>query len=319
MTETTGVGRIAEDLAVRIRPSLDPTVEWVIRAELLVPAGGAAAVQVLLPGLAYDRRYWRVPGEYDYVEFMLRQGYAVLALDRLGTGQSSRPPAHQVTVDSNVEVIHRVIQELRRGTPGGHSFDQVVTVGHAFGSGLAIVEAARHADVDALVLTGMLHARAPAYEEVIGQFHPAAHDPILGDPDMPEWYLTQKPGLRARMFEYAGGIDRRLSAHHELIKSTATIGEGKSLPQTYLREYSAAVLRPVLLVVGEHDALLRGEGVKLAADARSVRCFERGFYAPGAELAAHVIAGTGHSLNLHRSAREGYQLVREWLDRRSPQ
>jgi pimeloyl-ACP methyl ester carboxylesterase len=316
VTQTNTVGRAAEDLDVRIRPSLDPTVGWMVRAELLVPAGGAATVQVLLPGLTYDRRYWQVPGEYDYVEFMLRAGYAVLALDRLGTGQSSRPPAHQVTVDSNVEVIHRVIQKLRHGTPSGHSFDQVVTVGHAFGSGLAIVEASRHTDVDAVVLTGMLHTTVPTYEEMTDPFHAAAEDPILGDPDMPERYMTQKPGLRARMFEHAAGIDRQLSAYHELIKSTATIGEGETLPQTYLREHSVGVQCAVLLVVGEHDALLRGKDVEYPADSRSVQRFEQDFYAPEAELETHVIADTGHSLNLHRNARAGYQLTREWLDRR---
>ncbi|MEK8108284.1 hypothetical protein NKG94_31440 [Micromonospora sp. M12] len=149
-----------------------------------------------------------------------------------GHRSSSRPPAGQVTVDSNVDVIHHVIQELRRGTPGGHAFDQVVTVGHAFGSGLAVVEAARHADVDALVLTSMLHTVTPTYREMIGPCHSAAQDPVIGDPNLPEWYLTQRPGLRARLFEYAGGIDRRLSAHDELIKSTATLGEGQSLSES---------------------------------------------------------------------------------------
>ena len=303
----SGVARTAEDLTIRVRPGPDPAAEWVIRAELLVPAGGAATVQVLLPGLTYDRRYWQVPGQYDYAEFMLRAGYAVLAWDRPGTGRSSRPPAHQVTVDSNVEVIHQVVRQLRRGTPGGPGFDRVVSVGHAFGAGLAIVAAARHTDVDALVLTGMLHRPPPTYEEVTGQFHPAVQDPILGDADLPEGYLTQPPGLRARMFEHPGGIDRRLSAHDELIKSTATVGECGSLPQTYRRECSAAVRCPVLLLVGEHDSAVPGADVQR---------LEQGFFAAEARLETRVIAGAGHALNLHRTAPRGYRLVRDWLDRR---
>jgi pimeloyl-ACP methyl ester carboxylesterase len=313
VTEATTVGRVAEDLAVRIRPSLDPAVEWVIRGELLVPAGGAAVVQLLLPGLTYDRRYWQVPGDHDYVEFMLRAGHAVLVVDRPGTGQSSRPPAHQVTVDSNVEVIHHVVTQLRHGTPGGHSFDRVVAVGHGFGAGLAVVAAARHADVDALVLTGLLHTVVPTYEEVFGPLHPAAQDPILGDPDVPDRYLTQPPGLRARMFEYAGGIDRQLTAHDELIKSTATTGEAETFAQIYQRGYSAAVRCPVLLVVGEHDPSLGDWDVDCAADPGAVQRFERGCYASAAELTTHVVADTGHALNLHRTARAGYQLVRDWL------
>ncbi|MER7758940.1 alpha/beta hydrolase [Streptomyces sp. NPDC097619] len=309
-------GRIREDLTFRVRPASAPDTEWQIRGELLVPAQGADTVQVLLPGLTYDRRYWTVPGRYDYAGHMLRAGYAVLLIDRLGTGASSRPAATDVTVDSNVETIHHVIQELRSGTPGGHSFDKVVSVGHSFGSGLAIVEAARHADVDALVVTGMLHTMAPLYDEVINFFHPGSEDPVISDPDLPQWYMTQRPGLRARMLEHAEGIDPELSAHNELIKATATLGEGESLPQTYLAEYSQAVKVPVLLVVGEHDALFSSADVAFAADSESVHAFEQSFYAPEAELETHVIAGTGHSLTVHRTAPESYALTERWLNRK---
>jgi pimeloyl-ACP methyl ester carboxylesterase len=264
---------VTADLAVRV-----PGEQWVVRGELLVPDGGASAVQVLLPGLAYDRRYWQVPGEYDYAGFMLRAGYAVLALDRLGTGRSSRPPADEVTVDSNVEAIHRVVQQLRRE----YAFDRVVAVGHGFGSGLAVAEAERHADVDALVLTGLPRA----YEGVVDSLHPAAEDPILGDADLPESYLAQRPGMRARLFEHPRGVERRLSAHHELIKSTVTTGEVASLPQ--LPPPSDAVPVPVLLVAGDQDEY---------ADL------------PGTQL----IPGSGHALNLHRSAAKGFRVISEWL------
>jgi len=309
-------GRVVEDLTFVVRPENGSAAEWVLRAELLIPAGGARTVQVLLPGLTYDRRYWQVPGENNYVEFMLEAGYAVLALDRLGTGLSSRPPARQVNTDSHVEAIHQVIQDLRRGTPGGHSFANVVTVGHSYGSGIAIVEAACHHDVDGVVVTGMLHTTAPLYEEVINFFHPASEDPVIADPDLPELYATQRPGLRARMLEHAEGMDPELSAHNERIKSTATIGEGDSLPQTYLPAYSSAVERPVLLVLGEFDALFSSHDVDFAADSGSVHGFEEKFYGPAAELEVHVLPQTGHSLTVHRTAQQGYQVVREWLDRR---
>ncbi|MGW6704461.1 alpha/beta hydrolase [Streptomyces sp. NPDC054956] len=314
--ESPADGRVREDLTFRVRPAASPETEWQLRGELLIPEQGADTVQVLLPGLTYDRRYWTVPGEYDYAAHMLAAGYAVLLLDRLGTGASSRPSALDVTVDSNVETIHHVIQELRSGTPAGHSFAKVVTVGHSFGSGLAIVEAARHADVDALVVTGMLHTTAPLYDEVINFFHPGAEDPVIADPDLPQWYMTQRPGLRARMLEHAEGIDPELSAHDELIKATATLGEGESLPQTYLPEYSLAVKVPVLLVVGEHDALFSSADVGFAADSEAVHAFEEGFYGPEAELETHVVPATGHSLNVHRSAPEAYALTARWLHRK---
>ena len=310
----TSSATTTEDLTFRVRPSGDPEAEWLIRGELRIPEGGADTVQVLLPGLTYDRRYWTAPGKYDYAAHMLSAGYAVLLIDRLGTGDSSRPPARQVTTDSHVETLHHIIGELRSGTPGGHSFTRVVTVGHSYGSGVAIVEAAQHTDVDALIITGMLHTTAPLYDEVINFFHEATEDPLLAHLNTPEQYATQRPGLRARMLEFPPGMDPEMSAFNEQIKQTATIGEGESLPQTYLPEYSRAIKVPVLLVIAEHDALFSSEDVAFAAESAAVHAFEQSFYAPEAELEAHVILGTGHSLNLHHTAPEWYALASKWLD-----
>lgn len=314
-SDPTGSGQdiVREDITFEVVPSVDPSARWKISAQLLIPAGGADTVQLLLPGLTYDRRYWQVPGEYDYAAHMVRAGYAVLLLDRIGTGASSRPPANEVTADTHVETLKPIVAALREGTPGGHSFARVVSVGHSYGAGLAIVAAARHADVDGVVVTGMLHTTSPMYDEVINFFHPGSEDPVLADPSLPQWYMTQRPGLRAKMLEYAEGIDEELSLHNEQVKSTATIGEGESLPQTYLSEFSNAITAHVLLVVGEHDALFSSADVGFAATSEAVEEFEKDFYTSSASLTTHVLPGTGHSLNLHRTAPRTYQLIHDWL------
>ena len=183
---------------------------------------------------------------------------------------------------------------------------------------MAIVEAAQHADVDALIITGMLHTTAPLYDEVINFFHEASEDPVLAHLGTPEQYATQRPGLRARMLEFGPGMDPEMSTYNEQIKQTATIGEGESLPQTYLPEYSRVIKVPVLLVVGEHDALFSSKDVAFAAESSAVHAFEQHFYAPEAELEAHVVLGTGHSLNIHHTAPEWYALAGNWLDRKGP-
>ncbi|MFD3839039.1 alpha/beta hydrolase [Streptomyces sp. NPDC058642] len=307
---------VGEDITVRV--PVDGTDRH-IAGRLLVPEQGADTVQVLIPGLTYDRRYWTLPGGYDYSAHMLRAGYAVLLLDRLGTGASSRPHGDDVNLDSHAESIHQAVALLRSGTPAGHRFSRVVSVGHSYGSGIALVEAARYADVDGLVITGMLHTTTDFYEKVDKVhdfFHPASQDPLLAGLGAPAEYLTQRPGRRARMLEFAGGIDPELSAHNELIKSTATWGEGNSLPETYRPEHSRAVKVPVLVVVGEHDALFSSSDVGFAARSEAVHAFERGYYAPEAQLETHVVPGVGHSLNVHRGAAEFYDLARDWFDRR---
>lgn len=307
-------------IRLNVSPAGKPDVRWELAGDLYLPAEGAApsTVQVLLPGLTYDRRYWTIPGPNNYAHHMARAGYAVLALDRIGTGQSSRPPALEVNTDNHVAVLHQVIQALRAGEIADLAFSGVVVVGHSYGSGIAIVEAAVHQDVDALIVSGMLHTTAPLYEKVREFFHPASEDPVLAPtapPEWPEWYMTQRPGFRATMLEYAENIDPRMSRYNELIKSTATLGEGESLPQTYAPEYSRAVRVPVLLVVGQHDALFCGEQVGFGAVAGPVHDFEKSFYHPDASLETHVIPRSGHSLNLHANAPEWFEIARHWMAR----
>ena len=59
--------------------------------------GGAAtgAVLVCVPGGTYSREYWdlNIPGRrgYSFADFATENGYAVLTIDPLGTGESSKP------------------------------------------------------------------------------------------------------------------------------------------------------------------------------------------------------------------------------------
>jgi pimeloyl-ACP methyl ester carboxylesterase len=319
---TTGtVGPVRTQVRFRVGLAEGDEPGWEVAGVLLRPTSGdSRTVQILLPGFTYDHRYWTVPGRYDYAQCMVTAGYTVLALDRIGTGSSSRPPAHDVTTDVNAFTLHQVIQQIRAGYDGLPPARQVIVVGHSYGSGVAIVEGARYADIDGLIVSGMLHATAPLHEQARSFFHHASEDPILGgaDTDWPEFYMTQRPGLRARMLEHSADIDEEISQYNEFIKSTATIGEGDTLPQTYDPGYSRSLQVPVLVVIGEHDALFSSAAVSFAADARAVHEFEKGFYAPQAQLEVHVIPGAGHSLNIHRSAPTWFAIAREWASRHLP-
>src|SRR5690348_1463454 len=64
---------------------------------LCVPSG-AHPLQVLVPGGFYNRSYWDIalpPRSYRLA--MNNAGYAILAIDRLGTGASSEPPSAVLT------------------------------------------------------------------------------------------------------------------------------------------------------------------------------------------------------------------------------
>lgn len=315
----TAAAPAGRPLRFQVRLTEGGQTGWEVVGHLFLPGTGPrpGTVQLLVPGLTYDHRYWTVPGRYHYAQYMASAGYAVVALDRIGTGASSRPPAQEVTADSNASALHQVIYALRAGHAGERPFTKVIVAGHSYGAGVAIVEAARHADIDALIVSGMLHTTAPMHAQARSFFHPAGEDPVLQamDVDWPDLYMTQRPGLRARMLESPAGMDEAVSRYNEAIKSTATVGEGDTLPQTYDRRYSHAVEVPVLVVVGERDALFSSESVSFAANAAAVHNFEKDFYGPRARLEVHVIPGAGHSLNIHKSAPGWFGIAREWCDR----
>jgi len=52
-------------------------------------------LRVLVHGGTYNHKYWNVPAmngnDYSYARFMAEAGYALLAIDQLGTGESSKP------------------------------------------------------------------------------------------------------------------------------------------------------------------------------------------------------------------------------------
>ena len=127
-------------------------------------------IQITLHGATYSHLYWDFPFQpetYSYVRRATAAGYAVLNLDRIGIGQSDRPPAADVTIPSNGYVVHQIVQALRGGdlvvpSFGRISADRVVLVGHSLGSVISIQEAATFGDVDGVVLTGLSHTVTPA-------------------------------------------------------------------------------------------------------------------------------------------------------------
>src|SRR5215207_4716409 len=92
-----------------------------------------------LHGANYNHKYWDVPEinghEYSFARYMAARKYAVLAIDQLGTGESSKPNGDMLTLDQTASAIHQVITQLRSDSNAvGYAFERVVTVSHSLGS-----------------------------------------------------------------------------------------------------------------------------------------------------------------------------------------
>ncbi|MGP4020949.1 alpha/beta hydrolase [Saccharopolyspora sp. 5N708] len=281
-----------------------------VSGTLCVPRGRAAtAVQVLVPGGTYGQDYWVLRGDPrkpSYVEQMTGAGYATLAIDRFGAGASSAPPSENYAAETPEVALHAVLEAVRAGV-GEHRFDHVVLVGHSYGSTLARLVAIHHPDdVDALILTGEASRSVELpWDEVI---HAAAEDPVLAGRGLDAGYYTTRPGMRGKWFYEAGTADPAVVAADERTKQADVFSARYPLP-----EENAAIGVPVLIVVGAHDRIVCASGGSNCTDDESLFAQERPFY-PNAELAAIVVPGTGHSLNLHRTAPDWQRRAADWLD-----
>lgn len=257
---------------------------------------------VAIHGATYNHKYWDVPDinghEYSFARYMADRKYAVLAIDQLGTGDSTRPDDGDVlTVDQTASAIHQVITQLRAGEGGvGYPFGRVVTVGHSLGAINAIYEQATYHDADAVVSTGMGHVphELPIPAELIAGMLQYEYSPLPAE-------------VRAAAFYYAPGADPDVIAYDNNILSDL-LARGQLLTGI-LSMFDPAATRvgeatgPVLVQLGEFDVLFPA----------SLAEGEAAYFASASSVTVQSLAGVGHDFNTHFRNHEGWQLIDEWL------
>lgn len=306
---TAGAARTTcEDVAV---PVVIGLTAQSMHGRLCVPQG-ARTLQVLVPGGTYNSAYWDIgsaPESRSYRQAMNRAGIATVAVDRLGSGRSSKPASALLGVPAQAEAVHAVVRSLRP------RFDRVVLVGHSIGSAVVTAVAAAHRDVDGVVITGLTHRiNLPGAVPVFTTLIPAVLDPLLRERGLDVGYLTTVGGSRYSSFHTPGPVDRSAIDFDEATKDTVTLAEtvdtvliGSLIP------LSRRITVPVMLVMGGGDANFCGP--PLGADCSSdeaLRASEGRFYAPEARLRAHVVPRYGHSLNFSADAPRYHRAVVEW-------
>ena len=302
-------------------------------AKVCLPDGGTPrAVQVLLHGIGYDHRYWNIadPADpdgdrYSWEAAAAKAGYATVAIDRIGNGESSQPPSLAVTIDSNASVVHQVVQALRhgsvRGPHGNVRFSRVALVGHSYGSIVSFIEADRYHDVDALLLTAVSHhlreVHAPLAIESLN--YPAAADPQFQGRLLDPGYITTLPGtgVRDQVF-YAPGtdFDQRILRTDDETKGLASQGELLNFPLFLGKHLDIRV--PVFLLDGSKDGLFCHQTpLDLGAPCSSAHALvesERPFFGPRVpSLKAYIAPGSGHVINAFHSSRGSFDAAMSWI------
>ena len=308
--------------ALQVPVSLAQVPGASLYGELCVPATGTpSAVQLLVHGATYNRYYadWPYrPDFYSYVRQMVGAGYATLNIERLGYGRSTNPLSTLVTLPNETEALRQVVDNLRSGEIGGRAFSRVIWVGHSLGTLYGWLEASVSQNVDAFVLTGLLHSVKPSWLALADQSaYSAVLDASFATSGLDTGYLTFKPGTRAPLFYWTPTADPNVIALDERLKDTVSGTEfGAAVPQFNSpppqTAPSRAIKVPTLVVVGQHDRVMCDED-GLICNQENVANAERPYYSPAARLKVLIAPDTGHDLQLHETAPATGEKILDWL------
>ena len=258
-------------------------------------------LQVLVHGGTYNHKYWDAPPingqSYSYARFMAEEGYALLAIDQLGTGESSKPAGDFVTLNETTLSIHQVLAQMRSGNnPLGYAFQQIVLVGHSFGSINSIFVQGTYHDADALVVTALGHVphELPIPPELIIELAKFPYFPLPAE-------------ARSALFYFADAADAEVIANDNLnLADLLTRGQ---LFTTFAAVFNpaadrvGAVTGPVLVQLGEHDALWPS----LYAGG------EAAFWTNASSVTVESLPSVGHAFNTHLDNKTGWKSINRWI------
>jgi pimeloyl-ACP methyl ester carboxylesterase len=255
---------------------------------------------------------------------MTGAGYATFDVERLGYGLSTHPDSTLMTLPNETEALRQVVEKLRNGAIGGRAFSRVIWVGHSLGTLYGWLEAAVADDVDAFVLTGLLHTvKASWLALAVGNAYSANLDPQFATSGYDSGYLTFKAGTRSALFYWSPGAQPDVIALDERLKDTVSGTEfGAAVPMfdspPVPTAPSRAIKVPTLLVLGQYDRVtcaFAGDPDGLVCNRHNVAAQEAPYYSDEAHLHVLVVPDAGHDLQLHVSAPATGEAILDWLSR----
>lgn len=273
-----------------------------MHGHMCTPAG-ATTVEVLIPGGTYNSTYWDIGYQPEIHSFRLAMnnaGIATVALDRLGTGQSTKPLSALLTATAQADAAHQVIQALRP------RFSKVIIGGHSIGSAMAMIEAGTFHDVDGVLATGMTHQMN--FTTVAGAL---ANMMTTG---LDVGYLTTRPGTRYQDFHTPGPYNAGAIAYDESTKDVFAVTEAVDTIAltTIVIPISDQITAPVLTVTGDDPNFCGPPLGSNCTTTDTLRQSEAPFFPKAASLQAYVLHGYGHAINYAPNAPTYFQIVEEW-------
>ncbi|KAK0615282.1 Alpha/Beta hydrolase protein [Bombardia bombarda] len=260
-------------------------------------------IQVLVHGATFNKVMWDIqyePETYNWVQRMNGQGYATLAVDLVGAGNSTSPFPDgllEVHTQTFVETMHQVVQKLRAGEIGEKKWEKVVFIGFSIGAVVANSIALQYSeDVDAIMLHGISWDASWLYPAFLAGLQVSANliDPVKWK-HVPSLYQTQSTIEGRRSACFAGKYDEEALQVDWKTRDFDSLGAAITL--TYHLKTSPEFRGPVFLGIGDQDSTFCGGRYCRQQPYQIYEIF------PNAAIhSINVYPDTGHLIIYHHSA-----------------
>ena len=303
-------GPVRQNVTFTVTNPLAPLKTWTIRGVMIRPTAGCSrGVLLAMHGLSYGKWAWDFPlrpETYSVAQALAARGYAMVAVDELGYGDSSGgvPNGYKLTVQSYAQMTYQMIRQLRTGTYGGASpvaFSHVGLIGHSAGSEIVELTAGLHpAAVDLLIATGYTHEPFVNNFWLAREWSKDNQRAALHDYE----YFETNPTIRAQdMYNLANADSDVVSLDNSKANLTPS-GEVFSIGSQPSRWVIGAIQKPVLVVLGDKDTLF---------PARFGQS-ELSLFALASDKTLLVAPNDGHAFMLQRNAPVTNTAIANWLD-----
>lgn len=244
---------------------------------------------VLVHGATYGKWMWNVPG-YSWVDhFVAGLGYPVLAIDRLGYGDSSHPNGDLLPPRIQVHTLKQLLYRVRQST---HGQRPIIWAGHSMGALFGNMIAGESDLLDGLITIGWEHGQ----QSMVGDSLTELLELIEDD------YITYTDEMRTESFYYIEGADLGTIVYDNL--RAEPMPRGSLWAFTYPDQWVLGLIDiPVLLAAGQYDALW--ENIDLEAETDLFT---------NASVTTFLQEDAGHTNLLHLSHESLLDAVHGWLE-----
>lgn len=221
------------------------------------------AVTVLLHGVdAVGYMHLTAFPQLDLARQLAARGHVVVALDRLGYGESGRPPGSASCLGGHADTTRQVIDRLRTGDyqvdgRTAISFDRVALAGHSGGGIVAQITAYSFPVVDALIVIAFAdQGYLPAFP--IGVAQGELPQCAFGADDY-RYFFTDEDFDRDALTGVAPSVRAAVQRARNPCGDPQSFGTVLAVDELYLGTIQA----PTLLLYGSKDALIDPTGAQL--------------------------------------------------------